>query len=915
MSAHSKNMSLFLLLIKFLFFSCCNSLLDEQGQALLAWKKSLNTNSNALLPSWNVSNQTPCNWFGVKCNLQGEVEEINLKSLNLQGSSLPSNFQPLKSLKVLVLSSMNLTGRIPKEFGEYQELVFIDLSENSLFGEIPEEVCRLSKLQSLALHANSLEENIPFHIGNLSSLVNLTLFDNKLCGEIPKSIGLLSKLQVFRAGGNKNLNGEIPSEIGNCSDLVVLGLAETSISGSIPSSIGMLKKLQTIAIYTTKLSGSIPEEIGNCSELQNLYLYENSISGSIPRQIGELGKLQSLLLWKNNIVGMIPEELGRCKDLSVIDLSENLLTGSIPISFGKLSNLQALQLSANRLSGIIPPEISSCASLTQLEVDNNTLSGEIPSVIGKLRSLTLFFAWKNKLTGKIPNSLSQCENLQALDLSYNNLTGTIPKQLFLLKNLTQLMLLSNDLEGFIPPDIGNCTSLRRLRLNQNRLVGIIPFEIANLKSLKFLDLNNNHLVGEIPSTISRCRNLEFIDLSHNKLLGNLDAVSNLQSLVSLNVSFNEFSGELPNTPFFRKLPLSDLTGNNISKVKDDTRLAMKIILFILLSTSAVLTLFLIHVAVRACIANDVNNGWLMTLYDDHYCSADDDIVKNLKPSNVIDTGSCGVSYKVKTPKGQILAVKKTLPSTDSEALISEIDMLCSIKHKNITRLLGWGSNFLSTKNMMVQFYEYLPSLSSVLHGSEKGKLDWDTRYEIILGLAQALSYLHHDCVPSMLHADVKATNVLLGPGYHPYLTCFGLVKIASEKVDDAKSNPVQRPAHTGSSRGYIDPELNSTQKINEKIDVYSFGVVILEILTGRHPLDPTLPEGIHLVQWAKNHLASKKDPFEILDSKLRGRTKPTTMHEILQTLAVSILCVNTKAHERPTMKDTLAMLNQFRYFV
>ncbi|XP_058742812.1 leucine-rich repeat receptor-like serine/threonine-protein kinase RGI4 [Vicia villosa] len=914
MSANSKNLSLFLLLINFLFFSCCNSLLDEQGQALLAWKKSLNTNSDAL-PSWNVSNKTPCNWFGVKCNLQGEVEEISLKSLNLQGSSLPSNFQPLKSLKVLVLSSMNITGRIPKEFGDYQELVFIDLSENSLFGEIPEEICRLSKLQSLALHANSLEENIPFDIGNLSSLVNLTLFDNKLSGEIPKSIGLLTKLQVFRAGGNKNLNGELPSEIGNCTDLVVLGLAETSISGSIPSSIGMLKKLQTIAIYTTKLSGSIPEEIGNCSELQNLYLYENSISGSIPRQIGELGKLQSLLLWQNKIVGTIPEELGRCKDLSVIDLSENLLTGSIPISFGKLSNLQALQLSVNRLSGIIPPEISNCASLSQLEVDNNAISGEIPSVIGKLRSLTLFFAWKNKLTGKIPNSLSECENLQALDLSYNRLTGTIPKELFVLKNLTQLMLLSNDLEGFIPPDIGNCTSLRRLRLNRNRLVGIIPSEIANLKSLNFLDLNNNHLVGEIPSTISRCRNLEFIDLSHNKLSGNLDAVSNLQSLVSLNVSFNKFSGELPNTPFFRKLPLSDLTGNSISKAKDDTKLAMMIILFILLSTSAVLALFLIHVAIRAYIANNINNSWVMTLYNDHFFSADDDVVKNLKPSNVIDTGSSGVSYKVKTPKGQIIAVKKTLPSTDSEALMSEIDMLCSIKHKNITRLLGWGLNLLNNKDMMLQFYEYLPSLSSVLHGSEKGKLEWDTRYEIILGVAQALTYLHHDCVPSMLHADVKATNVLLGPGYHPYLTCFGLVKIASEKVDDAKSNPVQRPTYTSSSYGYIDPELDSMQKINEKTDVYSFGVVILEVLTGKHPLDPSLPEGVHLVQWVKSHLASKRDPFEILDSNLRGSTKPTTMHEILQTLAVSILCVNTKAHERPTMKDTLAMLNQFRYFV
>jgi serine/threonine protein kinase len=105
------------------------------------------------------------------------------------------------------------------------------------------------------------------------------------------------------------------------------------------------------------------------------------------------------------------------------------------------------------------------------------------------------------------------------------------------------------------------------------------------------------------------------------------------------------------------------------------------------------------------------------------------------------------------------------------------------------------------------------------------------------------------------------------------------------------------------------------QKINEKTDVYSFGVIVLEVLTGRQPLDPTLPGGIHLVQWVKNHLSSKGNPLEILDSKLRERTELTAMHEILQTLAVSILCVSTKAYERPTMKDAIAMFNQFRYFV
>lgn len=99
--------------------------------------------------------------------------------------------------------------------------------------------------------------------------------------------------------------------------------------------------------------------------------------------------------------------------------------------------------------------------------------------------------------------------------------------------------------------------------------------------------------------------------------------------------------------------------------------------------------------------------------------------------------------------------------------------------------------------------------------------------------------------------------------------------------------------------------------ITEKADVYSFGVVLLEILTGRHPLDPTLPGGAHLVQWVRDHLSSKQDPVHILDPKLRGRSDPT-MHEIIQTLAVSFLCVSNKAEDRPTMKDVVAMLKEIR---
>ncbi|KAJ6332520.1 hypothetical protein OIU77_008569 [Salix suchowensis] len=985
-----------LLSINSLFFRSCYSI-DEQGQALLAWKNSLNTSTDAL-NSWNPFDSSPCKWFGVHCNSNGNIIEINLKGVDLQGL-LPSNFQPLNSLKSLILSSANLTGGIPKAFGDYLELTLIDLSDNSLSGEIPEEICRLRKLQTLSLNANFLEGAIPSDIGNLSSLVYLTLFDNQLSGEIPKSIGALRRLQIFRAGGNKNVKGELPREIGNCTKLVVLGLAETSISGSLPSSIGMLRRIQTIAIYATLLSGAIPEAIGDCSELQNLYLYQNSISGPIPRRIGELKKLQSLLLWQNSMVGAIPDELGSCTEITVIDLSENLLTGSIPRSFGNLLKLEELQLSVNQLSGTLPVEITNCTALTHLEVDNNGISGEIPAGIGNLKSLTLFFAWQNNMTGNIPESLSECENLQALDLSYNSIFGSIPKQIFGLQNLTKLLILRNELSGFIPPDIGNCTSLYRLRLNGNRLGGTIPSEIEKLKSLNFIDLSNNLLVGGIPPSVSGCESLEFLDLHSNgitgsvpdtlpkslqyvdvsdnrltgplthsigslieltklnlarnqlsggipaeilgcsklqllnlgdngfsgeipkelgqipitgnlsqpklqPLEGSIDVLANLQNLIFLNVSYNHFSGALPNTPFFRKLPLSDLASNQglyisggVSAPADDlgpgahTRSAMRLLVSVLLSAGVVLLLLTIYALVRGRIGNHglmEDDTWEMSLYQKLEFSVND-IVKNLTSSNVIGTGSSGVVYRVDLPNGKMIAVKKMWSSEESDAFNSEIRTLGSIRHRNIVRLLGWCSN----KNSKLLFYDYLPngSLSSILHGAGKGGAEWEARYDVLLGVAHALAYLHHDCVPPILHGDVKAMNVLLGPGYEPYLADFGLARVLNISTDDDFCTPSPRPQLAG-SYGYMAPEHASIQRITEKSDVYSFGVVLLE--------------------WVREHLASKKDPVDILDSKLRGRTDPT-MHEMLQTLAVSFLCISTRANDRPMMKDVVAMLKEIRH--
>ncbi|GJN15864.1 hypothetical protein PR202_gb02809 [Eleusine coracana subsp. coracana] len=940
-----RRLLLALLACAFLFAPC--HCVNEQGQALLRWKNSMNATAGGdALASWKASDASPCRWLGVSCDARGDVVSLSIKSVDL-GGALPSlDLRPLRSsLKTLVLSGANLTGAIPKQLGDLAELTTLDLSKNQLSGAIPPELCRLGKLQSLALNTNSLRGAIPDAIGNLTSLTHLTLYDNELSGVIPGSIGNLKKLEVLRAGGNQALKGPLPPEIGGCGELTMLGLAETGMSGSLPDTIGQLKKVQTIAIYTAMLTGSIPESIGNCTELTSLYLYQNALSGPIPPQLGRLRKLQTVLLWQNQLVGTIPPEISNCKDLVLIDLtgspgpvppglarceglqsldlSYNNLTGPVPRELFALQNLTKLLLLSNELSGFIPPEIGNCTNLYRLRLNDNRLSGTIPAEIGNLKNLNFLDLGNNRLVGPLPVALSGCDNLEFMDLHSNAMSGTLPDELprslqFVdisdnkltgllgpsigsLPELTKLNLGKNRISGGIPPELGSCEKLQLLDLGGNALSGGIPPELGKLPSLEIaLNLSCNRLSGELPPQLGELGKLGALDLSYNQLSGSLAPLARLEALVTLNVSFNSFSGELPDTPFFQKLPLSDIAGNHNLLVVGDhgdaaarrasSVSALKLAMTVLAVASALLLVAATFALARASRRRD--DGAPFTV------------------SAARGRGSSGVVYRVSLPNGDHLAVKKMWSSEEAGAFRNEIAALGSIRHRNIVRLLGWAAN-RSTKLL---FYAYLPngSLSGFLHrGGVKGAADWAPRYDVALGVAHAVAYLHHDCLPAILHGDIKAMNVLLGPRNEPYLADFGLARVLSGAVAAGSAKIDSSKPRIAGSYGYIAPEYASMQRITEKSDVYSFGVVLLEILTGRHPLDPTLPGGTHLVQWVRDHVQAKRATAEMLDPRLRGKPEPQ-VQEMLQLFSVALLCIAHRADDRPAMKDVVALLKEVR---
>lgn len=894
-------------------------------------------------------------------SIPAEIENchslVNLVVFDNQLSGkIPAELGRLANLEIFRAGgNENIEGTLPDELGNCTNLVTLGLAETNISGKIPLSFGSLKKLQTLAIYSAFLSGTIPAELGNCSELVNLYLYENSLSGSIPRELGKLQKLEKLYLWQNQ-LVGSIPAELGSCSSLKLVDLSTNNLSGSIPDSFGNLKNLSELEITDNNISGSIPAALANCTELTQVQLYNNQISGQMPAELGALKKLTVLFLWQNNLEGPIPSSLGSCDNLQSLDLSHNRLTGSIPPSLFEIKNLTKLLLLSNELTGALPPEIGNCVALSRLRLGNNRLLNQIPREIGKLENLIFLDLAMNQFSGSIPAEIAGCSQLQMLDLHGNRLSGELPRALGFLLSLQIIDLSANEFTGLIPANLGNLVDLNKLLLNGNALSGAIPWEISRCTNLQLLDLSFNRFSGQLPADMGKMQGLEIalnlswnnfsgsipeqfsgltklasLDLSHNLLSGNLSALAQLQNLVSLNVSFNDFSGSLPDTSLFRSLPASDLSGNSALCTSEEVcfmstgapsnreSFEVKLVMILLFSVTAVMMLLGIWLVTRVRRMGDrqmedseIGWPWQMTSFQKLNFSADD-IVDALVDSNIIGKGCSGVVYKAEMGNGDIIAVKKLWTGKESEcekarerdSFSAEVNTLGSIRHRNIVRLLGCCTNGRSKLLM----YDYMPngSLGGLLH-EKRSMLDWEIRYNIVLGAAQGLAYLHHDCRPPILHRDVKANNILLGSQYEPYLADFGLAKL----VDSADFN-ISSTTVAG-SYGYIAPEYGYTMKITQKIDVYSFGVVLLEVITGKQPIDPTIPEGVHLVEWARESVQSNKvaDSAEVIDPRLQGRPD-TQIQEMLQVLGVAFLCVNSNPDERPTMKDVAALLKEIRH--
>lgn len=810
-------------------------------------------------------------------------------------------------LKFIYIYQNQLTGPIPTELGMLLSLTDLDFSKNRLIGTIPSSVVgNLTSMTYFALFYNHITGSIPREFGNLMNLEVLALSSNFIAGSLPPSIGNISSLRWIVIYNN-NLSGKLPYEFGNLENLEVLLANGNQLSGSIPQSFGQLVKMTDMRLFTNQLSGPLPTTLSNLSNLVNIILDENQLTGKLP-DLCQSKKLQILEVSINNLDGPVPKGLRDCSSLMILDISNNQFEGDITEAFGVYPHLSMISLSSNKFVGTLSPNWGSCKNLIGLNFGNNMIEGNIPSELGELKNLGSIYLGINRFTGEIPPEIGNLTNLYWMDLSKNLLSGQIPKEIGQLSNLEILILTSNMLSGKIPEDIGNCVKLQLLQMNNNSLNGSIPVSFGHLASLqRKLDLSQNSLSGAITSELSKLEMLIFVNFSHNQFNGAIPvSIASMQSLTVFDVSYNFLEGSIPkgfhnaSAEWFlhNKGLCGDFVGLSACDLlhMDHKRNHQKFIIattvsifFVIVAIVVGAIAFFIRRKKVSTKSDDMTKRDVFSVWNFDGRMAFEDIINatdNFDEKYCIGEGSCGRVYKVGLQDEQVVAVKK-LHGGEEEAhhedrFQHEIEILAKIRQRSIVKLYGYCSH-PRYQFLVCQFIER-GSLASILSNEELAiQFHWRRRTTLIRDVAQAITYLHHDVHPPIIHRDITSRNILLDTDYKAFVSDFGIARML-------KPNSSNWSALAG-TYGYIAPEFSYTSVVTEKCDVYSFGVVVLEVLLGKHPGD------------VQNFLSSLGDQFlleEILDKQL-PQPKTDEAKDVKRCISVAFDCLLPSPKERPTM--------------
>ncbi|XP_073288873.1 proline-rich receptor-like protein kinase PERK8 [Primulina huaijiensis] len=273
--------------------------------------------------------------------------------------------------------------------------------------------------------------------------------------------------------------------------------------------------------------------------------------------------------------------------------------------------------------------------------------------------------------------------------------------------------------------------------------------------------------------------------------------------------------------------------------------------------------------------------------------------------NLLGEGGFGCVYKGVLADRRDVAVKqlKAGGGQGEREFRAEVEIISRIHHRHLVSLVG----YCIFEHQRLLVYDYVPNDTLYYHLHVEGKpaMDWATRVKVAAGAARGLAYLHEDCQPRIIHRDIKSSNILLDSNFEARVADFGLAKLALEL--DIHTHVSTRVMGTF---GYLAPEYASTGKLTEKSDVYSFGVVLLELITGRKPVDASQPLGDEsLVEWARPLLTQAletEDFKDLVDPRLGTDFVAGEMFRMIEAAAA---CVRHLAAKRPRMSQMVRALD------
>ncbi|WVZ95646.1 hypothetical protein U9M48_041380 [Paspalum notatum var. saurae] len=284
-------------------------------------------------------------------------------------------------------------------------------------------------------------------------------------------------------------------------------------------------------------------------------------------------------------------------------------------------------------------------------------------------------------------------------------------------------------------------------------------------------------------------------------------------------------------------------------------------------------------------------------YDELY-----QITDGFSAQRLLGEGGFGSVYKGSLPDGKDVAIKRLKDGggQGEREFQAEVEIISRVHHRHLVSLVG----YCISNDQRLLVYDYVPNdtLHYHLHGHGMPVLKWSTRIKVAAGAARGIAYLHEDCHPRIIHRDIKSSNILLDNNFEAKVADFGLARLALDAVTHVTTRVM-------GTFGYMAPEYASSGKLTERSDVFSFGVVLLELITGRKPVDASRPLGDEsLVEWARPLLSRALDAGDLeglVDPRLEKKLNEGEMFRMIEAAAA---CIRHSASRRPRMGQVVRVL-------